>query len=86
MCECKKQMEDALRLKFLEKYPNTADGAVCLQGYGYTFHPDGRAEQLVVMKAEYTATHPLKKGGVKRKTVVAQVAATYCPFCGSKFE
>lgn len=79
-----KQMEDALLQRFVDKYPNATEGRVTMGGYGYVFSPSGVTTQQVVMKADFHALHPLKKGGVKQKTVVAQVAATYCPFCGQK--
>lgn len=84
-CDCKKDIEARLTERFTESAPDATGHKVGLQGYALIFGGD-RLTQKGCMPFRCTATHPLKKGGVKEKTETQNMIFTFCPFCGVKYD
>jgi hypothetical protein len=86
MCDCYSTVKAKLAEHFQSKLPEGAiDFELELQGYVFGLSDDGvthRAANNAV--ARYRA--PKKAGGMKKVTQSTFVRATFCPFCGVKYE
>lgn len=82
MCECRKDIEEKLLARFIEKSPSASNHEVSLKGYAIVIGETLSSRPF--MPATLMADHPLKKGGLKRKTEEIKMLFTYCPFCGTK--
>ena len=80
MCDCKKDIEAKLLERFVEQTPAAEGHKVKLQGYGLIF--GAAASERAYMPIEATASHLLKKGGMKSKTTKQNMFFNFCPFCG----
>ena len=84
MCDCKTDLEKRLLERFKEAEPTAIGHEVSLTGYAFIL---GKQLKLIgVMPIEQSADFPLKKGGVKKKSVKCSMQFTYCPFCGVKYD
>lgn len=87
MCDCKSRIEKRLLDNFKERFPEASDHTAKLQGYAFIMN--GVTSELTLkgcMQLEKTAKFPIKKGGVKQKTVKVSMMFTFCPFCGVKYD
>lgn len=84
MCECRKTIEERLKIRFIEQYPNATEHNVTLTGYALLIDDD-ELKMKGHMEFKVTALHPLKKGGEKLKTFTQNMIFSYCPFCGERY-
>jgi len=86
MCECYSTVKEKLSEHFQKQMPEgSKDFQLELQGYVFGISDDGvthRSANNAV--AKYMA--PNKNGGMKKVTQKTFVRATFCPFCGLKYE
>ena len=80
-CNCKKELEEKLTQRFKEQNPEAAQHGCVIGGYGLAL-VGNRMEQRGFMEVKSTAKFPLKKGGIKEKTLNQSMFFSYCPFCG----
>ncbi len=83
-CTCSADIATKLAERFKETQPEATDHRVRLEGYCFSVMGNSMVLRPY-MQYKATATHPLKKGGAKEKTVTGNMIFSYCPFCGVKF-
>ncbi len=84
MCECKSEIEEKIKARFIEQEPEATEHHVQLTGYALIFGNNLQSKGCMPFKM--TATYPLKKGGSKAKSKQQNMLFTYCPFCGEEYE
>lgn len=83
MCDCKEKTEAGLQEEAIRRFPDATDHKAALMGYAIIFGNPCTVRGY--MPIEFTAKHPLKKGGYKDKTTKMNMQFTFCPFCGVKY-
>ena len=83
-CNCREEIEAKLQERFKATTPDATDHSVSLDGYGFGITKDNSFVTNGLMPYRAEATHTLKSGATKRKTVKGNMVFTYCPFCGVK--
>lgn len=83
-CECKRELETMLAVKYAESCTGTSNVRAELQGYGFGMAEPNQVVTLGYMEVKYTADWAMKKGGVRKKTYKGTMIFSYCPFCGKK--
>ena len=83
-CDCRKDIEQRLLDRFKDQYPDAQNHGATLMGYTYIIEDLGITTKGF-MPIELNAQHPLKKGGVKAKTMRSNMIFTFCPFCGERY-
>ncbi|MNQ51547.1 hypothetical protein D3C85_655340 [compost metagenome] len=86
MCECYSSVKQNISEHFQKQIPEgSKDFELSLEGYVFGITDDGvthRSANNAVVR--YLA--PKKGGGMKKVTQKTFVRATFCPFCGVKYE
>ena len=86
MCDCRKRIESQL----LEDIPAQLPAgyqrlSVRLEGYALMMG-EGTMKSRQIMPIEITYQAPTKAGVMKDKKQTMNMAASYCMFCGEKYE
>lgn len=86
MCTCHSESEARLKDHVEKQLPNGAVGlSVELQGYVFGMGGDGVSHRAACPVAiEYQA--PKKAGGLKTVKQKSFLRASFCPFCGEKYD
>ena len=81
-CECRKDLEARLADRMKEDLPTGyQDYHASLQGYALIL--SNPIEERMAVNYEGEVQVPKKGGnGMKRQKIKANIAASYCPFCG----
>lgn len=86
MCNCKKDIEEKLLNRFIEKTPDAKSHCVKLEGYTLVLQ-DNRLLQKGYMDVTLTAAFQVKKTGeFKAKKQTEFMTFNFCPFCGKAYE
>lgn len=84
LCACQSDIEARLLKRFVEQSPEATAHNATLMGYALIYNDNGLVSKGC-MPIEFTAVHPLKKGGSKSKTSKQNMIFSFCPFCGVKY-
>lgn len=86
MCECYGTVKQKRAEHFQKQMPEgSVDFELELQGYVFGLSDDGVTHRSA-NNAVATYRAPKKAGGMKKVTQKTFVRATFCPFCGVKYE
>ncbi len=86
MCECYSTVKEKLSEHFQKQMPEgSKDFELTLQGYVFGISDDGVTHRSA-NNAVATYMAPKKAGGMKKVTQKTFVRATFCPFCGVKYD
>jgi hypothetical protein len=84
MCECRNDFEARAKDKYAADNPTATDVCADLNGYVYTFGPPPVWRAALPLSVRMTI--PKAKGGTRQVKKHANAIATYCPFCGVKYD
>lgn len=86
MCDCYGTVKEKLAEHFQKQMPEgSVDFELELQGYVFGLSDDGVTHRSA-NNAVATYRAPKKAGDMKKVTQKTFVRATFCPFCGVKYE
>lgn len=86
MCECYATVKAKLSEHFQKQMPEgSKDFELELQGYVFGITDDGVTHRSA-NNAVATYMAPKKAGGMKKVTQKTFIRATFCPFCGEKYD
>lgn len=85
-CDCESEVEGRLLESLKQKYPESQNGTISLDGYGIGISESMNFITIAFMGISYSADFPLKRGGVKRKSIKSRLTFNFCPFCGKRYE
>lgn len=86
MCECYSTVKGKLTDHFQKQMPEgSKDFELSLEGYVFGITDDGVTHRSA-NNAVATYMAPKKAGGMKKVTKRTFVRATFCPFCGVKYD
>lgn len=85
MCNCHSEVTEKLKGRVSKQLPTGATGLdLEMQGYVFVFGAGVSHKAAHNVRIEYQA--PKKAGGMKKVVQNMNMIATFCPFCGEKYE
>lgn len=85
MCNCYDETTQKLKERVSSQLPEGAAGLdLELQGYAFVFGAGVSHKASHNVRIEYQA--PKKSGGMKKVVQNMNMIASFCPFCGEKYE
>ncbi|SFQ46452.1 hypothetical protein SAMN05216229_12341 [Geopseudomonas sagittaria] len=85
MCNCHSEVTEKLKARVSSQLPAGATGLdVDLQGYAFILGDALGHKAAHNVRIEYMA--PKKAGGMKKVVQNMNMIASFCPFCGEKYE
>ncbi|ASD17393.1 hypothetical protein AN466_23295 [Pseudomonas aeruginosa] len=87
MCNCHSESEQRLREHVQQQLPTGAtDLTVELQGYVFGLGGSEGVSHRAACPVEIQFQAPKKSGGMKNVKQKSFLRASYCPFCGEKYD
>lgn len=85
MCNCYSDTTERLKAHISKQLPEGSAGLdLEMQGYVFLFGEGVSHKAAHNVRIEYMT--PKKAGGMKKVTKNMNMIATFCPFCGEKYE
>lgn len=84
MCDCQIEVEQKLLERFKELAPEAREHKLDLKGYALIFGK--KLQSKAFLPFETSALFPHKKGDFKEIKEKKSLLATFCPFCGVKYD
>ncbi len=87
MCNCHSESEQRLREHVQQQLPTGATGlSVELQGYVFSLGGSEGVNHRAACPVDIQYQAPKKSGGMKSVKQKSFLRASYCPFCGEKYD